>query len=98
MGKVKARNQGDCGKCKSKFFQGDLIHVEKGKPPLCEKCAPRESQKTTSTIQTNPWDLFAAAALASPDMRELKSTDLISDVAAKIADKMMILRAKRGIK
>jgi NAD-dependent SIR2 family protein deacetylase len=98
MGKVKANKQGDCSKCKTKFYEGDIIHVEKGKPPLCEKCGPKDTGGATGTKTTNPWDIFAAAALANPDMRALKSTDDVTEIAMKIADKMMIGRHKRGIK
>ena len=39
MKTVKAKTSGACGNCKTPWEAGTKIAVEKGKPPLCLKCA-----------------------------------------------------------
>lgn len=77
MGRVKAKQAGKCGKCRGSFKEGEEIGVEKGKPPLCAKCAPPAPEKKNwpgkvfggpavpiNVVNLTPWDLFAAAAFS----------------------------------
>lgn len=45
MGIGKAFKDGKCGKCGAAIKKDDDICFEKGKPPLCIKCAPPDARK-----------------------------------------------------
>lgn len=77
MGIVEAKTSGKCSKCGDDFYPGDKIGVEKGKPPLCGKCAPKPApgakppyrsgwtpRPTAPAVPAkNQWDTYAELVL-----------------------------------
>lgn len=100
MGIITAQYDGPCDKCKTNFKKGDKICVEKGKKPLCAKCAPPNTKEFKGGYQKSAlttWDHFVIAAVG-PAAAGAHTVGDVAKRACQVADALMAERIKRGIK
>lgn len=102
MGITNAKFDGTCGnpKCKARFKVGEKICVEKGKQPLCAKCAPADA-KEFKNFPAKPvktfWQECFVAIISVMDTRD-KTTGDAAKMAAAFADASVKELEKRGMK
>lgn len=100
MGIITAKYDGTCDKCKGFIKKGEKVCVEKGKKPLCAKCAPPDAKEFKGGFSkpVNAWDQFALKAMPLCFVAGGTTIKAAAEKAAVVADAMMAERAKRGIK
>lgn len=100
---IKSKYDGVCSQCKQPFKKDSEVAYEKGKPILCQKCAPEGTKKAAfgGRPPVNPWDGYFEALMNGyrPGSKFTKS-DVVADIdrAARVADLMLAERNKRGFK
>lgn len=100
MGIVTAKTEGTCGKCKGRFDIGQKICVEKGKQPLCEKCAPKDARQFTPKAPLDPWNDFLGQAVVATAIRtkgrEMNMKEFMK-MAEQLANEMHAVSKNRKI-
>jgi hypothetical protein len=106
---INAKYDGTCAQCKQLIKKGEKCAVEKGKQPLCAKCAPPDTKKPSGfppRPALTPWDEYAKEIVGQlvgelqkeHDQSTVVTCKSIAARAANLADAMMAERAKRGMK